>query len=131
MTDYLRQNGSSDRSLKRQIEGELAWQRYLRRKVEPFVNIGDQEVKGILDRLEAAKGTEEYNLREIFLAANDANAAQIAERAKGIIGEIQKAQQPFDFFAANIRRPRPARSAAIWAGCAPPCCPPNWRAPLS
>jgi len=57
MTDYLRQNGSSDRSLKRQIEGELAWQRYLRRKVEPFVNIGDQEVKGILDRLEAAKGT--------------------------------------------------------------------------
>ena len=99
MTDYLRQNGSSDRSLKRQIEGELAWQRYLRRKVEPFVNIGDQEVKGILDRLEAAKGTEEYNLREIFLAANDANAAQIAERAKGIIGEIQKAQQPFDFFA--------------------------------
>ncbi|WP_184115754.1 peptidylprolyl isomerase [Sphingomonas abaci] len=99
MSDYLRQNGSSDRSLKRQIEGELAWQRYLRRKVEPFVNIGDQEVKGILDRLEAAKGTEEYNLREIFLAANDANAAQVAERAKGIIGEIQKAQQPFDFFA--------------------------------
>ena len=55
MAAYLRQTGSSDRSLKRQIEGELAWQRYLRRRVEPFVNVGDEEVKGIIDRLEAAR----------------------------------------------------------------------------
>ncbi|WP_188659427.1 peptidylprolyl isomerase [Sphingomonas metalli] len=99
MATFLRDSGSSERSLKRQIEGELAWQRYLRRKVEPFVNIGDQEVKAILDRLEAAKGTEEFNVREIFLSANDANSAQVLERARGIMDEIRKAQQPFGFFA--------------------------------
>ncbi|MDP1026147.1 peptidylprolyl isomerase [Sphingomonas sp. KR1UV-12] len=99
MAGFLRDAGSSERSLKRQIEGELAWQRYLRRKVEPSVNIGEAEVKAILDRLEAAKGTEEYNLREIYLSANDATAPQVLARAKQIIAEIQKAQQPFGFFA--------------------------------
>ena len=42
MAKYLRDNGSSDRSLKRQIEGELAWQRYLRKRVNPFVNVGER-----------------------------------------------------------------------------------------
>ncbi len=102
MAGFLRDAGSSERSLKRQIEGELAWQRYLRRKVEPFVNIGDTEVKAILDRLEAAKGTEEYNLREIFLSANDATAPQVMAKAKQIIGEIQKGQQPFGFYARQF-----------------------------
>lgn len=39
---YLRENGSSDRTMKRQIEGELAWSRLLRRRVEPFVNVSDE-----------------------------------------------------------------------------------------
>ena len=34
---WLREQGSSDRSMRRQIEGELAWNRYLRKRVEPFV----------------------------------------------------------------------------------------------
>ncbi len=98
----LRAAGSSERSLKRQIEGELAWQRFLRRKVEPFVNIGDQEVKAILDRLEASKGTEEYNLREIYLSANDATGQQVVANARAMIAEIQKGQQPFDYFARQF-----------------------------
>ena len=102
MAAFLREAGSSEKSLKRQIEGELAWQRFLRRKVEPFVNIGDQEVKAILDRLEASKGTEEYNLREIYLSANDATAPQVVTNARGIITEIQKGQQPFEYFARQF-----------------------------
>lgn len=102
MTAYLREAGSSERSLKRQIEGELAWQRYLRRKVEPFVNIGDQEVKSILDRLEATKGTDEYNLREIYLSANDATSPQVFANARAMVSEIQKGQQPFEYFARQF-----------------------------
>ncbi len=47
MSAFLRQVGSSDKSMRRQIEGELAWSRYLRRKVEPTVNVGDDEVNAI------------------------------------------------------------------------------------
>ena len=102
MTKYLRSVGSSERSMRRQIEGELAWSRYLRRRVEPFVNVGEEEVNAIRARLEAAKGTEEYNLKEIFLSANEATSQQVFANARQIIGEIQKGQQPFEYFARSF-----------------------------
>ncbi|MET4895985.1 peptidylprolyl isomerase [Sphingomonadaceae bacterium jetA1] len=102
MTTYLRSVGSSEKSMRRQIEGELAWSRYLRKRVEPFVNVGDEEVKAIQARLEAAKGTEEFNLKEIFLSANEATSQQVFANARQIIGEIQKGQQPFEYFARSF-----------------------------
>ncbi|MDQ1156394.1 peptidyl-prolyl cis-trans isomerase SurA [Sphingomonas sp. SORGH_AS 950] len=102
MNAFLRQVGSSEKSMRRQIEGELAWSRYLRRKVEPTVNVGDEEVNAIRARLEAAKGTEEYNLKEIFLSANEATAQQVFANARQIIAEIQKGQQPFEYFARSF-----------------------------
>ncbi|NJR77133.1 peptidylprolyl isomerase [Sphingomonas corticis] len=98
---FLRQNNSSDRSMRRQIEGELAWNRYLRRKVEPYVNVGEEEVKAIIDRLEAAKGTEEYHLNEIYISAG-ANEQQAFANARKVIEEIQKGQAPFSYFARNF-----------------------------
>jgi len=97
----LRKAGSSERSLRRAIEGELAWSRYLRKRIEPFVNVGEEEVTAIQKRIEASRGTEEYNLHEIYLSANDANRNEVFAKAKQIIAEIQKAQQPFELFARN------------------------------
>ena len=102
MTVFLRNAGSSERSMKRLIEGELAWSRYLRRRVEPYVNVGDEEVKAILARLEAARGTQEFALKEIYLAATPATQQQVFANARQIIGEIQKAQQPFEFYASKF-----------------------------
>jgi len=50
---YLRSIGSSDRSLKRQIRGELSWQRVQRRNIEPFVTVGEDEVQAVIARLNA------------------------------------------------------------------------------
>ena len=99
MRKYLVDAGSSERSLKRQIEGELAWQRYLRRKVEPFVNVGDAEVQGIIDRIKQSQGIREYNLKEIYLSSTPATAQQVFDNARGIIAELQKGEQPFGAFA--------------------------------
>ena len=99
LPDFLRSIGSSERTLKREIEAELAWQRYLRRRVEPLVNVSDQEVDGILKRLKAAQGTEEYNVREIFLKADGSNEQQVFANARQLLAEIQKGQQPFEAYA--------------------------------
>jgi peptidyl-prolyl cis-trans isomerase SurA len=101
-TAFLRQAGSSDRSMRRLIEGELAWQRYLRKRVEPYVNVGEEEVKAILGRLEAARGTQEFALKEIYLAATPATQQQVFANARAIIADIQKAQQPFEFYATKF-----------------------------
>ena len=102
MRTYLRQVGSSERSLRRQIEGELAWQRYLRRKVEPTVNVSEEEVKGILKRLQDSKGTEEYHVNEIYISAAPDQAPQIAASIQQMIGKIQKGEAPFGYFARTF-----------------------------
>lgn len=99
---FLAKEGSSERSIRRQIEGELAWSRYLRRRVEPFVNVGDEEVKGILDRLEAAKGTEEYHLNEIYLSATPERQEQVFNSTRDLIGQIQGGKAPFAYFARTF-----------------------------
>lgn len=102
LPQFLRGVGSSERTLKREIEAELAWQRYLRRRVEPLVNVGDDEVKGILDRLKAAQGTQEFNIKEIFLRADASNEQQVFANARTVLEQVQKAQQPFEAIAARV-----------------------------
>ncbi|MFN3510858.1 MAG: SurA N-terminal domain-containing protein, partial [Tsuneonella troitsensis] len=77
MDAYLERVGSSPASLKRQILGELSWQRLLQRNVAPFVNVSAEEVNEIMARLEASRGTEEYRLGEIWLAATPENREQV------------------------------------------------------
>ncbi|OYY90874.1 MAG: peptidylprolyl isomerase [Sphingomonas sp. 28-66-16] len=99
MRVYLRSIGSSERSLRRQIESELAWTRYLRRRIDPFVNIGDQEVKSIIARLDAARGAEEYHVKEIYLAATPDRQQQVFAEAKALMQEIQQGRRSFEEIA--------------------------------
>jgi peptidyl-prolyl cis-trans isomerase SurA len=98
--EYLRANGSSEKSIKRQIHGEVAWSRLQSRQIKPFVNVSEEEVQGIIDRLKAAKGTEEFRIAEIFLAAapetlNEAraNASRIVEQIRGGASFLSYARQ--------------------------------------
>lgn len=99
---YLREKNSSERSIRRQIEGELAWQRYLRRRIEPMVNVGDEEVKAIIERIQQAKGTDEYHLSEIYLSATPDRAEQVFAQARQILEQIQQGKAPFGYFARNF-----------------------------
>lgn len=90
MNQYLRSVGSSPQSLKRQIEGELAWDRLLRRNVAPFVNVSSEEVNELWERMQASRGTVEYRIAEIFLAANESNRAAVAANARRIVEQLQE-----------------------------------------
>lgn len=102
MEQFLRSKGSSMASFRRQVEGELSWSRVQRRKIEPFINVSDEEVKVILDRLKATQGSDEYHVKEIFLAATPEQQAQKIAEAQRIIEEIRKQTRPFEYFAANF-----------------------------
>src|SRR5215208_5635754 len=64
LTAMLEGNGSSIKTMRRQIEGEIAWTRLQRAKIESSISVGEDEVKAVLDRLTASKGTEEYHVGE-------------------------------------------------------------------
>ncbi|MDO7842746.1 peptidylprolyl isomerase [Sphingomonas sp. CA1-15] len=99
MRTYLRSVGSSERSLKRQIEAELAWSGFLRRRVEPLANVGNEEVQGILDRMKASQGTEEYHLKEIYVSGSADRTQQAYTSLQQMIQEIQKGTKPFEYYA--------------------------------
>ncbi|WP_417609764.1 peptidylprolyl isomerase [Parasphingorhabdus sp.] len=86
---YLRTQGSSTDTLKRQIKGELAWSRLLRRNIQPFINVGDEEVNAIIERLNASKGTSEFRIGEIYMSASQETAPQVAENMRKILEQIR------------------------------------------
>ena len=99
--DFLRNAGSSPASIRAQIRGELAWSRLLRRKVEPLVNVGDDEVNAMMARMTATKGSDELNLRKIFLPATAENQAQVLKEAAVYVGEI-RAGSSFTVYARQV-----------------------------
>lgn len=106
---FLRSIGSSERSMKRQIRGELAWQRLQRRNVEIFVTVGDDEVRAVMANLEARRGTSEYHVAEIFLSATPETAAEVQANVARIAQQIRAGAS----FAAYARQFSEATTAAV------------------
>ncbi len=101
MSASLRQLGSSERSMKRQIRGELAWQRLRARWIEPFVTVGDEEVQEIITRLNASRGTSEYRVSEIFISSTPETTAEARNNAGRIVQQI-RGGAPFPAFARQF-----------------------------
>ncbi len=106
---YLAGIGSSSASLKRQIKGELAWQRLLRRNVQPFISVSDGEVREMMDRLKAAKGTEEYRIGEIYLSATQETKPQVLANAQKILEQLKGGGS----FVAYARQYSQSSSASV------------------
>lgn len=109
LTKYLEANGSSIVSLRRQIEGEIAWQRLQSAKIESGISVGDDEVKAVLDKLNASKGTEEYKVGEIFLSATPDTQAQTLANANKILEQLKGGAS----FAGYARQYSEASTAAV------------------
>ena len=90
MAGYLTANGSSIRTIRRQIEGEIAWRRLQSAKIESGVSVGDDEVKAVIAKLEAAKGSDEFRIGEIFLTATPVNRDEVVGNANKIIAALEK-----------------------------------------
>jgi len=106
---YLRTIGSSERSMKRQIRGEISWQRVQRRRIEPFVTVGEEEVRAIIERLNASRGTAEYRVAEIFISATPETAAEARANATRIVQQIRGGAS----FQAYARQFSEASTAAL------------------
>jgi peptidyl-prolyl cis-trans isomerase SurA len=88
-SQFLKNSGSSEASIKAQIRGEMAWSRLLRRRVEPLVAVGDDEVEAVIAKLNESKGKDEYHVAEIFLSATPETEAQVMADAARIVGQIR------------------------------------------
>ena len=109
MAAYLGSHGSSIESLRRQIQGEIAWARLQQAKIEDGVSVGDDEVKAVLDRLNASKGTEQYRVSEIFLSATPYTQTETIQNADKILDQLKNGAS----FPAFARQYSQASTAAV------------------
>ncbi|HUE78160.1 MAG TPA: peptidylprolyl isomerase [Sphingomicrobium sp.] len=109
LSALLEANGSSLRTMRRQIEGEIAWARLQSAKIESGVSVGEEEVKAVLDRMNAAKGTEEFRVGEIFLSATSGTEPQTLTNAQRILEQLRNGAS----FAGYARQYSEASTAAV------------------
>ncbi len=109
MDEYLASIGSSPNALKRQIEGELAWENLLRRNITPFVNVSDEDIQERLKRMEEDKGKEEFRVGEIYLSATTENREAVLNNA----GQIMEQLQAGGSFVAYARQFSEASTAVV------------------
>ena len=109
LADYLQSHGSSIKSIRRQIQGEIAWTRLQQKRIESTVSVGDDEVKAVLDKLNAAKGTEEYRVGEIYLSAPGGDVAKATATANQILEQLRNGAS----FAGYARQYSEASTAAV------------------
>lgn len=109
MDEYLFSIGSSPAALKRQIEGEIAWENLLRRNVTPFINVAAEEVNDVLKRLEESRGTDEYHLGEIYMNATTENDEAIRQNMQRIMEQLRQGGS----FVAYARQFSEASTAAV------------------
>ena len=109
MAEYLKANGSSLRSIRRQILGEISWRRLQSAKIESGISVGDEEVKAVISRLEASKGTEEFKVAEIYLSATPGNEAQVQANANRILEQLRQGAS----FVGYARQFSEASTAAV------------------
>jgi peptidyl-prolyl cis-trans isomerase SurA len=106
---YLQSRGSSIKTLRRQIEGELAWDRLQRAKIENSVSVGEDEVKAVIDRLNASKGAREYRVGEIYLSNAGATPAETIAKANQLLEQLRAGGS----FVAYARQYSEASTAAV------------------
>ncbi|HEU5066641.1 MAG TPA: peptidylprolyl isomerase [Sphingomicrobium sp.] len=87
---FLQSHGSSINSIRRQIEGELAWNKLQQKEIEDTVTVGEDEVNSVIAKLNAEKGAQQYRVSEIYIASPGGNENQAASTASQILDQLKK-----------------------------------------
>jgi peptidyl-prolyl cis-trans isomerase SurA len=90
MRDYIAAHGGSPDALAEQVRVGLLWNKVVQHELRPKVDIGDDEVDAVIDRIRADAGKQEYLVSEIFLSVdNPKDEDQVRQVAENLVGQIK------------------------------------------
>lgn len=107
--EFLQQNGTSRAAFEDKIKSDITWSQLVQRRLDPLINIGDEEIEEVLQRLEDAKGQFEYNLSEIYIGFTPETEANIQQTAARIAARVREGAS-FEAFARQFSE---AATAAV------------------
>lgn len=89
--DLIRKSGVPVKTMRKQIEAQIAYSAISQREIVPDVEISDKELLAEINRINALRGRSERLIVEIFLPFNRQNSeAQVLQQAEGIISQLQE-----------------------------------------
>ena len=87
----LTQDGIDSGALINQIKAGISWQKVVNRRLRPSLDVGQDEVDEVIQRINAEKGTTEYLLAEFFLAVETPDQEdEVHERLVQIIQQMTR-----------------------------------------
>jgi len=90
LEQHLNAAGVRKESMLQQVEASLAWEQVVGGLLMPQVNISDDEIFAILERLENNKGQDEYHPKEIFLLVSEnERRAETKIAAERIVAQLR------------------------------------------
>lgn len=107
---FLASRGIERFTMDAQIRATIAWQKLVRRRLQPRVEIGDDEVDEALARFKANQGTPEVHVAEIFLSVDSPEQEdQVRQVAERLVEQLRGGA----VFAALARQFSQSASAAV------------------
>ena len=90
MRSFIAAHGGSPTALEAQIRNGLLWNKVVQRELRPKVEVGDDEVDAVIDRIRSDAGKKEYLVSEIFLAVDNAkDEEQVKQVAEDLVVKIK------------------------------------------
>jgi len=91
LKEFLRSRGLDESTLLAKIRSEIAWGKVLRRRILAHIDISDEEVDEVLNRLQSRRGTEQRRVSEIFLAVDSPDQAEnVHQLALRLVRQIRE-----------------------------------------
>ncbi len=88
--DFVSSRGVGLSAVTTQVKAALAWQKLIRRTLQPRVTVSAEEIEAVVQRLEASAGRTELLLAEIFLSVdNPAQDGEVRRRAENLVRQIR------------------------------------------
>ncbi len=90
MIAFLRANGVPPSTLVNQVRAVLTWNKVIQRTIRPRVDIGDDEIDAVVERLRANAGRQEYLVSEIYLAVdNPKDEDDVRKFSENLVAQIR------------------------------------------
>lgn len=102
MDEAFKAAGVPRSTLEDQIRSTLSWTKVIQRVLRPQVEVGDDEVNAVLERIKTNEGKPEYQISEIFIAVeNPSDEAKSSELADSLLQRL-KDGTPFSVLAQQF-----------------------------
>ncbi|MFQ5972218.1 MAG: peptidylprolyl isomerase [Alphaproteobacteria bacterium] len=109
LDDFLARNGIRPVTLDNQLQAGIAWQKLMRRRIVPTIQIGEEEIDTILQRIAANEGKTEFHVAEILLPVDDPDdQGEVMALANQLVAQLRRGAS----FGAVARQFSQSASAA-------------------